>query len=751
MDGIIDKTTNIKQGFDNEIETQSVFNTIITERLDTVAYVQANQYIWRYPVATKPAPDFGTMPANKAFLTKQDFVTFMLYDDALSSTGATAEYQPIHENGNLFSYPSDVENIENYKYKQKELSEKRNVQFGTTRETTGLKFTKVKENETTESKKVETGYLSQALSLVDGLLGTDFAKVPAGESGPTYTRNQSSSEQVMFNMPNAGAAPLLNGYYIEYQAYTADNGAITCGFAVNKLNRYLNLFNSESLYSKYPDPSFVLPYKFSLKDSSGELPAFEANDNREVAMEMRGVRFYAEDYNRYTTGRLLGNAAYTIKIPLYNASFYPANNVRVDLYWVKNRTAKGLGEKQLIGTQYVNLEGWSGNEENKKMLEFAFTPDTSVIPANKQGEHYQLYAVIDPDDNMKEVHEKRDMANDPGGNNEGYFEFSVEDPASAISTSNLEQNVIRASAEGDGEAAIIWPEITFNGEASWGDFYDKYISGTTGPAALKVVIVNKMPYTLPDTEFKITYFDTSNPDNVGIESAVYGKSFTLFPNETYETSLVIDGDFADKLREAGKDNTYGGYTMFWLENLIEEVYGEEIVIESDDNKPEVLSADVIDDPDNADNYVQSVISRIWTLSNDKPVFWRTNGVFVMVDTSSDIGSSAAPLTATEEDFVIVWEPDNLEDNKASEATITASTIAGVTPKGKYALAVEISEDGENWEEKEALEFDAESSSINNNNGGEGGANILSSSKGGCNSGLSVLSLGILLILRRKAR
>lgn len=744
MEGIIDKTTKIKKGFDSELEEKSVFSTLTTERLDTVAYVQANQYIWRYPVVTRPAPDLGTMSSKAAFLTKQDFVTFMLYDDAVPRTGTPSEYQPIHENGNLFSYPTAVGNIENYNYKQKELTEKRNFQFGTTGEGTSVEFTKVKTNEKTESTKVETGYLSQALSLVDGLLGTDLAKVPAGENGPTYTRKQSKSEQIAVNLPNADSSPLLNGYDIQYQAYTADNGAITCGFAVNGLNRYMNLFNSQSIYSQHPDPSFVLPYKFSMVDSSKKLPDFTGNPNRQVAMEMRGVRFYALDFNRYTTGRLLGNAKYRIEIPLYNASFQPANNVRVDLYWVKDRTENALSSKQFIGTTYVSMKGWSDTGENRTWAKIDFTPDTSKIPANKAGEHYQLYAEIDSWGKITEVHEKRDLAKDPGGNNEGYFEFSVEDLNSAVaSTAMLAQKIMSSAA---GEDSIVMPEMTLNGKATWNDFYDEYIAGTDGPVDIDIVIVNKMPYTLPDTEFKITYTDGTN-----IDSAVYGKMFTLFPNETYKTSVVIDDDFADKLREVGKDATYGGYTMFWLDNLISEIYGDEdFTVDSEDHELEVLSADEYPEEDDTDKYVQSVITQTWTLSNDVPVFWRLKGVAELIDTSSsDVGTaSISAATVTADDFTIIWNPEDTETNKTGEAELTASTIVGVTPRGRYAVVVEISEDGETWEEKEALEFDAESSSTN------GGGTTLSSSSGGCNSGISALCFGILLsalMLRRKAR
>lgn len=148
----------------------------------------------------------------------------------------------------------------------------------------------MKEHEETNSKKVTKGFISDKLSIIDGIFDTDLAKVPEDENS-TYTRTEQKGEQIIINLPNADVSNILRGYNMQYQAYVAENGAVMCGFAVNNFDRYSNLFNSTGLYGTKADPSLVLPYKFILESTSSAMPSFGVNNSRMVAMEMRGVRF----------------------------------------------------------------------------------------------------------------------------------------------------------------------------------------------------------------------------------------------------------------------------------------------------------------------------------------------------------------------------------------------------------------------------------------------------------------------------
>ncbi len=271
--------------------------------------------------------------------------------------------------------------------------------------------------------------------------------------------------------------------------------------------------------------------------------------------------------------------------------------------------------------------------------------------------------------------------------------------------------------------------------------YDSRIANSSGPVSLDVVFTNKSKHTLPNIEVRVIYID----ENSSWNRAVLGNSFTLFPLESYTISAVIDDDFADSMRKAGRENTFCNYTKFWLKDLLGKSGGDSLnLVElSADSDPEleVISGDTADSEDII--YCDTVITETFALSHDTPVFWRINGVSEFIDTSSsgDVRTFSIPHVLGEE-FNVSWEPEDSE--KVRKITLTISTIPDVTPAGNYAFRIEISEDGTNWQEKELVNLNA--------GGGSSPDNVFpSSSSGGCNSGFSLCAAGLafVLILRRR--
>lgn len=365
IDTCTDKVEHIKQGFDSEVKQVTTMSSLTTRRNDVIQYVSAPQNIWRYPIVSDTVPNWkGYYDAPEKYIAKQDFLTFTLYDDISNKTYEKTDlYQPRYENGNLFSYPSSVENIEDYN-ENNILSPKATKQIGASDRDEMAKFDNATEHQETESTKVSTGFITNTANAFGSLFGKTLIDVPENETGPTYTRKNSTNEQIRFHFPNYDGVPLHQGYTVEFAAYVLENGAIANAFAVKKLNRDKNLFNrTTSLYGTKPDPSFVLPYKFKVGEGQGSspMPKFVVNTSRAEAMTMKGVRFYAKDYNKYTSNKLLASANYRVEIPLYNASFKDANGVKVNLYWVTDKEQEeSLNTKHLIGTdirhnQHVGL------------------------------------------------------------------------------------------------------------------------------------------------------------------------------------------------------------------------------------------------------------------------------------------------------------------------------------------------------------------------------------------------------------
>ena len=105
LDQCIDKIDVVKSSFDNEIDSVELKASINTERLDSVYLAEASQHIWRYPIISKPAPDRSSAgidyTSTDAYITKEDFVTFTLYDDMQDRIfNSDSSYHPTHENGN---------------------------------------------------------------------------------------------------------------------------------------------------------------------------------------------------------------------------------------------------------------------------------------------------------------------------------------------------------------------------------------------------------------------------------------------------------------------------------------------------------------------------------------------------------------------------------------------------------------------------------------------------------------------------
>lgn len=235
----------------------------------------------------------------------------------------------------------------------------------------------------------------------------------------------------------------------------------------------------------------------------------------------------------------------------------------------------------------------------------------------------------------------------------------------------------------------------------------------------------------------------------------YSKKIVLFPNETYTTRLVIDGELAEKFRELGSRWTLIHYDIAGYFFSTEEL--DSLLSGDPDPELEVLSGDETASEDNIP-YCTTTITKTFTLSSDTPVFWRINGVAQVISSSETNSNDVyiSPVTPTEEDFAISWKPEGLESAKAEEITLTISTIPGTTPLGNYGFRIETSEDGENWGSRDFLTIEAAGSNGNSNNGNGNNDNnnnssSLGSSGGGCNAGFSVMGLAVMLLLRRRTK
>lgn len=287
----------------------------------------------------------------------------------------------------------------------------------------------------------------------------------SGERGnsSTFTKSYSTKDTLTASFPNPetkGGDYANVTFTTDLQAYADEAGILTLGFAVSDFGNTASLWH-RSVYNEKPDPALYLPYRYYFNGND-----VYVREDEEVATKMRGVRFYIPDAFKYTGALLYTGGKYTIEIPIYNASFVaPDSPVEVALSF----RDKESSEKTLIGKKSVTIGGWeAGRESNKAVVSFDWTVPEDITEGTKE-----LVAEIDPDNKLDEVHEgwNPDV---PGGNNFGYFPFSVVNPVSLPFTDTLDSIEI---------------ELTING-MSMGDFI-AYAAEQSDVFGAECVITNK--------------------------------------------------------------------------------------------------------------------------------------------------------------------------------------------------------------------------------------------------------------------
>ena len=447
--------TRVKEVSDKQIYKSSLSDKLKTTTADALMYTTADYHIWRYPVLQQGNANFAgnftenaLLDEDNAELSGQYFITYTLCDEASehycdsNSSAQYDDYNPIYEEGNLFSYPNSVSFGMNNA--QKELSSPKYFDL-TTETAQTLSFT----NAGSSSEKVTTSWKAAVTGDIhaDVNVGVPikFANIGGGWSaklygkysheaanGVTSTKTWSSTEKVDIS---ANTDKLL--YTISEAQYTTGSqvfineaGVLTTPFSVNfGANAWLwNRNSKEGSQSPYvisSDPALVMPGRYVQEKDKSEAGVmnnvWKFSKNEAAATRIRGMKIYDNVTKQYVSGVLEKGWSYTISVPVYNASFVdvPGDGVVIE-YGYQNEDGSG---KTQIGRQTIPLKGWSNTQDtdkggsNKGTLIFDWTPDIT------EGD-YDFYVILDPDNLISEIHES--WTHDTrDGNNNGYYPFSV--------------------------------------------------------------------------------------------------------------------------------------------------------------------------------------------------------------------------------------------------------------------------------------------------------------------------------------
>ena len=460
LDFVTTKIDNVTESSTKEAE--NVITSSKTQALiwDTFSAYTAQQHIWRYKILNKPLPSWYKLGPQADYSSHdidpdntEHYMTFTLYDTATkvdADQDSTNTYQARHEEGNLFSYPSSLDGIEGYNDKGKLADEEWKAWSKGNDSSRSVQITQSKVSSQGYNDKTEPSELTKTISgakaiinTVAGWFGADepFEEENIPDSSThseTFSKSFATTEKIDIDLYGTSTIPGEDaGYMISSMPFIAREGTLKVAHAVQLYDspqqRLLSpLWGDDSRYRKLPDPALVLPRKWVRNGAT-----FRATTNNAAAMLMRGLRFRIPALDLYSDIDFVAGLTYEIKVPVYNASFRETGSFNVKLSYANadrqkedhfdvynpNSTMDLLTE---IGTVSMSLNGWG---DNKGWATFTWT-----VPADMKTGRYLFFAQIDPPDSnpehrINEVHESRLNADgtvaDVGGNNEGYFNFSV--------------------------------------------------------------------------------------------------------------------------------------------------------------------------------------------------------------------------------------------------------------------------------------------------------------------------------------
>ncbi|MBQ7733030.1 MAG: hypothetical protein IJT58_03315 [Synergistaceae bacterium] len=760
LDFFTDRVDKINQLTNDTTSTTTIDNNIKATRHDVILYSDTARHIWRYPVMTRPLPMWlaagprvdstqidepGTVNGDKEL-----FITFTMSENSALNTATSVSnslYQPLHEEGNFFSYSPHVADFEGYN-EAGLLSGEYTWAFGDAIASAAITFTEAKSNMQHTETKVTPGAFTSTVSFFERLFGGDNIKgainMPNTDNPKTFTKQYSKTERIGYSLE---AAKDLNDrtadHIVKMQPFVAKEGAMSFATAVQLTNN-AKLWRSSSLYQQKSDPALYLPWKF-LKDTRG----FKANTDDETAMEIRGIKFYAPDFAFLTDNRIVNGQNYEIRVPLYNASFKDTGDFTVRLSWIeniKNLSSIPENDKHTIGEVTMSLGGWSNDKNNNKgWAVFNWTPDFKVTKRA-----YYFYVEVDSRNDIKdEVHEARHSngkISDYGGNNTGFYQFyaynsnenldNVSTSASASDAINLtslsftDANGNRINdmasfilAHKDESFVPVTANFNYNGPEAPYSFFAGYILKQSGkqkvPSAGINTIVNLDALNFEDIE------DVFALQDVAIFNGSNKITFTISPE--------------DLINDAGNLTADAHLIAFGIKDV---TYNE--ILESEEEFYEGKDPNFELDPI-PDDIVSESVTRTYTLTADQITSWIISNVTIK-DTAFTFDSGDVESSEYDRDYLDITLEAVSEDKYSPgtygrEVNIIVSSIAGLTPKGEYEITVQKLTDSGEWEIAEVLTFNTSNGS---SNGGEEGLEWLGSSSSGCNTGLGLMTLAFLI-------
>lgn len=398
-----------------------------------------NVHVWRYPVIGQTVEDED---GNEGQL----YVQITLPSDETTGNfhGTDVEwYQPVHENGNIFSYPWLLDQIEELSQGQI-LTDLQSFTTGAGSFTFYVSWTGVTEEgkETSSSNKLtEDASITVEEKIWRVFDSTTTVKQHYDQTWASLSTSQtqlSKSQGISITMPE-----LKKGYSYEFtpliyspgvEEITQDSTTITIPTGALKVDFMVDPTATSAAewwqylsgYGDNTDLALNLPNRW-VSDDGGNTWRF--NEGAYNLNMMKGL--YLLDADGEEFGYFINDGEQvTVKVRVYDYSFVDAQQVKVRFEAQESTDNKNWGERFEIGTYTIPTIFGFQNAHGRQNWEYA---DVTFDTSGKAGNFYRFWITVDPDDEIAEL-EGHDLG-EKYSNNEGYFGL----PLAVVSDDSLAQ------------------------------------------------------------------------------------------------------------------------------------------------------------------------------------------------------------------------------------------------------------------------------------------------------------------------
>ncbi len=406
---------------------------------DLLLYRCRHIHVWRYPVLGQYEPmaddESKTGPLYFQLTIPEDDTSVL----SLIPGMQVPWYQPIHENGNIFSYPCSYLQIEGESGSE-HMTDIVELAVGGNDVEQNVSWLEGKREElttgTTKTYAVDTsasfsGSWQSPLDITHGSWSVKvFGNYDYSTSKMKSTENTVEKEQafsvVIPGRPNMSRYP----YRLDSLMYKTGGGTLTLRYAVSP--QELNDHNKGwwAFYRKAPDPALNLPRKWRWvgEDTTTKEDEWEWSDDEDAAM-IRGIFFSSALGDKLPTDLPRGEDA-TVSCRVYNYSLLPVSNiaVRFEVAPLDPETGE-TGARTTLDTPAISsIPAWGDTSANWKMAEA--TLKTGDFAAG----NYRIFVTVDPDDTIAELpdHDNGDAT----GNNEGWYDIFLYDEDSGTNSAS---------------------------------------------------------------------------------------------------------------------------------------------------------------------------------------------------------------------------------------------------------------------------------------------------------------------------